>query len=126
MNSITESGRECTAKESASDLSSYSFHMADQGTDSNEREKQFKYAERDSRFLYHIEEALERIKNGAYGMCETCGKPIGRVRLEAIPHARLCITCKSNEESSKTVNNNVGWSDRLKPQYSYNEDFDID
>ncbi|RKY80295.1 TraR/DksA family transcriptional regulator [candidate division KSB1 bacterium] len=90
-----------TTKEASGDHSAYSFHMADQGTDTSEREKNFFYAQRDGRYLYHLDKALERITEGTYGYCESCKKPISRERLEAVPHARLCIECKSKEEVNK-------------------------
>jgi len=49
------------------DLSAYSFHMADQGTDAMEREKAFLFASREGRFLYHLNQALERIEKGVLG-----------------------------------------------------------
>jgi len=89
-----------TLKESSGDLSSYSFHMADMGTDAMEREKAFLFASQEGRLLYHIDEALRRLyKVKKYGFCELCSKKIQRKRLEALPHARLCIGCKSKEES---------------------------
>ncbi|UCE23818.1 MAG: TraR/DksA C4-type zinc finger protein [Candidatus Zixiibacteriota bacterium] len=90
-----------TIKESTGDLSSYSYHMADQGTDAMERELTFMLSSKSGRFLYHIDEALRRIDRGDYGKCVTCGKQIGIDRLKAVPHARLCIDCKSAEEDKK-------------------------
>ncbi len=90
-----------TAKESSGDLSSYSYHMADQGTDTSEREKAFLFASKSGRLLYHVNEALRRIRKGEYGNCQACGKPISKARLEAVPHARLCIECKEQEEEEK-------------------------
>jgi RNA polymerase-binding protein DksA len=87
-----------TIKDSTGDLSSYSYHMADQGTDAMEREMAFMLSSKSGRFLYHIEEALRRIDRGDYGKCVGCGKQIGFDRLKAVPHARLCIDCKSAEE----------------------------
>lgn len=92
---------ESTIKDSSGDLSSYSYHMADQGTDAMEREKAFLFASKDGRLLYHINEALRRIKDKSYGKCMQCGKPISSARLEAVPHARLCISCKEKEELEK-------------------------
>jgi RNA polymerase-binding protein DksA len=89
-----------TMKDSSGDLSSYSFHMADMGTDAMEREKAFLFASQEGRLLYHIDEALRRLYRGEkYGLCELCSKKIQKRRLEALPHARLCIECKSKEES---------------------------
>ncbi len=90
-----------TLKEITGDLSSYSYHMADQGTDSMEREKAFLFASKSGRLLYHIDEALRRIRNNSYGICIECGKPIDAARLEAVPHARMCIACKEAEEQRK-------------------------
>ena len=97
---IKDSEMQTTMKEATGDHSAYSFHMADQGTDTMEREKSFFYAQRDGRLLYHIDMALERVENGTYGLCHACQKPISEERLEAVPHARLCITCKASEEKS--------------------------
>ncbi len=89
-----------TNKEASGDLSSYSYHMADQGTDNMEREKAFMFASKSGRLLYHIDEALRRLRKGEYGNCQSCGKQIGKARLEEVPHARLCIECKQAEEET--------------------------
>jgi DnaK suppressor protein len=83
------------------DLSAYSFHMADQGTDAMEREKAFLFASKEGRYLYHIDEALRRLYRNPekFGICEECGDEIGVERLEALPHTRLCIRCKEKEET---------------------------
>ncbi len=83
----------------AGDLSAYSVHMADQASDAQEREKAYQMASSEGRLLYHIDEALKRIKDGSYGCCLECGKKIRKPRLEAVPHARLCIECKKAEEN---------------------------
>jgi RNA polymerase-binding protein DksA len=98
MELIKNTEKEATLKEATGDHSSYSYHMADQGTDTMEREKNLFYAQRDGRLLYHIEQALDRIEEGTFGLCHSCKNPISRERLEAVTHARLCIECKSNEE----------------------------
>jgi len=85
------------------DLSSYSFHMADQGTDAMEREKAFLFASQEGRFLWHIDEALRRLYRSpeTFGKCHNCGNDIGYDRLDALPHARFCIECKQREEDGK-------------------------
>ena len=92
-----------TLQASDGDLSSYSFHMADQGTDAMEREKAFLMASKEGRFLFHLNMALRRLYTtpDKYGKCETCGSDIGYDRLDALPHARLCISCKEKEEDGK-------------------------
>ncbi|MFH1679220.1 MAG: TraR/DksA C4-type zinc finger protein [Candidatus Eisenbacteria bacterium] len=89
-----------TQRDSSGDLSAYSFHMADLGTDAMEREKSFHFASRDTRLLYHIDQALERIRKESYGICEDCDEPIAEDRLEIVPHARLCAPCKEKEGQS--------------------------
>ncbi len=81
-------------------LAAYSFHMADQGTDAMEREKAFLFASTEGRLLYHIDEALRRLYRTPkeFGKCEECGSLISFERLDALPHARLCIGCKEEEE----------------------------
>lgn len=89
-----------TQQASDGNLSSYSFHMADQGTDAMEREKQFLFASKEGRYLWHVNEALRRLYEtpDKFGLCHDCGKPVGYERLDALPHARLCIDCKAKEE----------------------------
>jgi RNA polymerase-binding protein DksA len=98
---LKKNAMDTTLKETTGDLSAYSYHMADQGTDAMEREKAFLFASKSGRLLYHIDEALRRIRNNTYGICSECGKPINPARLEAVPHARMCIECKEAEELRK-------------------------
>ena len=85
-----------------SELDAYTFHMADQGTDAMEREKAFLFASKEGRLLYHIDEALRRLYRSPenFGKCEHCGGRISFERLDALPHARLCIGCKEKEETN--------------------------
>ncbi|CAN5237430.1 hypothetical protein BH23GEM2_BH23GEM2_18840 [soil metagenome] len=87
------------------DLSSYSFHMADQGTDAMEREKAFLFASQEGRFLWHIDQALRRLYRTpeTFGKCHNCGSDIAFDRLDALPHARYCIDCKQREEDAKRI-----------------------
>jgi RNA polymerase-binding transcription factor len=87
-------------RDSSGDLSGYSFHMADAGTDAMEREKAFMFASVEGRKEGEIRAALQRILDGSFGTCENCGQPIARARLEAVPSVRLCVTCKQKEEQA--------------------------
>jgi RNA polymerase-binding protein DksA len=87
-----------TQRDSSGDLSAYSFHMADMGTDAMEREKTFLFASAEGRLLYDVDQALRRMYRNEYGTCPTCGKEIGKARLDAIPHATLCVTCQEKQE----------------------------
>lgn len=92
-----------TARDASdSDLSSYSFHMADQGTDAMEREKSFLFASKEGRYLYRVEDALRRLYKDpdTFGLCHSCRQEIPFERLDALPHARYCLDCKTREEQA--------------------------
>jgi RNA polymerase-binding transcription factor DksA len=82
------------------DISSMPIHMADVGSDVFEHDLNLNLVENEGVELEDIEEALEKIKKGAFGMCEGCRRPIGKDRLKAIPYTRLCIQCKQKEEGT--------------------------
>ena len=88
-------------RDASGDLSGYSFHMADMATDNFDREFTLGLASNEQQGLNLIDDALRRIKEGTYGVCEDCSKPISQKRLLAVPHARLCIKCQEIEEKKK-------------------------
>ncbi|MCH1572047.1 MAG: TraR/DksA C4-type zinc finger protein [Longimicrobiales bacterium] len=83
-------------------MSSYTDHMADQGTEAQEREKAAAFATKEGRYLYRLEEALRRLyaDPDTFGSCHTCASDVGFERLDALPHARYCIECKRKEEAT--------------------------
>lgn len=87
-----------TQRESAGDLSAYSIHMADLGTDAMEREKDLQVATAEGRLLLEIDEAITRVADGAYGVCEGCGKEIDKRRLDVVPHVRFCLKCQEKAD----------------------------
>jgi DnaK suppressor protein len=86
------------SKDGAGDLSSHAYHLADHATETQDREQAFHLASREGRFLYYIEEALDRVRAGTFGICKKCGTLIPKARLEAVPTAKMCINCKSQQE----------------------------
>lgn len=80
--------------ENSSDESAYSFHMADAGTDAQEREKTYMLFNRTKKFIRYLNDALKRIDNKTYGVCKVTGKKIAKGRLEAVPHTQLSIEAK--------------------------------
>jgi RNA polymerase-binding transcription factor DksA len=86
------------AKESAEEMSSYSLHMADSGTDNFDRDFALSLLSSDQDAIYEIEEALKRIEKGTYGICELTGKPIPKVRLSAIPWTRFTVEAQAQLE----------------------------
>ena len=73
------------------DLSSMPIHMADLGTDNYEQEFALGLLDSERKLLREIDNALGRIDNKTYGICEATGKPISKARLEAQPWARFCV-----------------------------------
>ena len=74
---------------------------SDLAADALDSDTTLQLAERGSNEVAQIEEALNKIDDGTYGICFKCKKPISAARLEAVPHARMCIECKSAEEKGK-------------------------
>lgn len=91
----------CSCRESTGDLSGYSQHMADTASASSEQEKRIGLISRETDMLYEIDEALYRIRNGKFGICEGCKERISPARLEAVPYARCCIECQKEMESNR-------------------------
>ena len=73
-------------------------HPGDMATSTFDRELDYTLEENVERALAAIDAALQRIEDGTYGTCETCGEPIGVERLEALPWTTQCIDCKRREE----------------------------
>ena len=73
-------------------------HLADTATATLDREIDFTLGENSEQVLAEIDDALQRIEDGTFGTCRTCGQPIAPQRLEAMPWATQCIECKRKEE----------------------------
>lgn len=80
-------------RDASGDLSDYSLHMADAGSDAAERETMLGLASAQQKMVDKIDRALERIDQGTYGICELCGCQIDEERLKALPEASTCIKC---------------------------------
>ncbi len=76
----------------------YSLHMADAGTDSHEQEKNFMLMNRGSDYFKSLEIALERIREGSFGICKICLDLIPEERMMAVPSATKCVDCKEKEK----------------------------
>ncbi|NLG43851.1 MAG: TraR/DksA family transcriptional regulator [Phycisphaerae bacterium] len=88
-------------QEVAGDLSSMPIHMADLGTDNYELEFTLGLIEGGRAVLQEIDEALERIERGTYGICQATGKPIGKARLRAKPWAKYSYEYVLAQETGK-------------------------
>jgi len=85
------------SEESASD-------PMDQASNQLERDFLLRLRDRESKLIVKIKEALERIENGTFGVCEECGEEISLKRLRARPMATLCIHCKHEQEALEKKN----------------------
>jgi RNA polymerase-binding protein DksA len=72
--------------------------QADTGTKNITREHELALAANAREMLLQTERALERLHAGTYGLCENCGNPIGKARMQAFPRATLCVECKQKQE----------------------------
>lgn len=72
--------------------------QADAGSRTFDREQEISLAANTAEMLEQVDRALRRLADGEYGVCENCGKPIGKMRLQAFPRATLCLTCKEQQE----------------------------
>jgi DnaK suppressor protein len=81
----------------------FSEHMADAGTDNYDQDFALSMASSEQNALYEIEEAMKRIKDATYGVCEMTGKPIERERLNAIPWTRFSADAERELEQRGEV-----------------------
>jgi RNA polymerase-binding transcription factor DksA len=88
--------------------SAFGQHMGDAGSDAYEKDFALSLLSQEQDSLYEIEEALKRIDQGTYGVCEMSGKPIPRPRLEALPWARFTVECQEQVEKANKGRNR--WS----------------
>lgn len=97
----TEDTLKRSAKEDAGDLSSYGQHMADAGTDTFDRDFALSLVSNEQEALSEIDAAIQRIKNGTYGICEVTGKPISKERLLAVPFTRYSTEAQKDIEKNR-------------------------
>ena len=90
-------------KESAEEMTGYSMHMADSGTDNFDRDSALSLLSSDQDAVYEIDEALKRIERGTYGICELTNKTIPKTRLNAVPWARYTVDSQAQLEKDGAV-----------------------
>jgi len=75
--------------------------IADQASSAYTKEFLLSIGDAERRMLRQVDEALDKIRQDTYGLCESCGEMINERRLEALPFARLCIKCQEEEEEER-------------------------
>lgn len=81
--------------------------LVDQAGDERDRELSLLLTDRDKEKLFAINEALEKLKEGSYGICEECGEKIGQGRLKVMPLAKFCVNCQSKIEKEMVLQKKV-------------------
>ncbi len=87
------------------EASAFGMHQADAGSDSYDRDFALNLLSQEQDALYEIDEALKRVEEGTYGMCEISGEKIPQARLEAMPFARCTVACQTQLENEAKNSN---------------------
>jgi len=95
---ISEDTFKKSQKEASGDISGYTYHMADVATDNYDREFSLGLASNERKVIYELDDALKKIEDGTFGICEECKSLIAKNRLKAVPSARLCVKCQEKRE----------------------------
>ncbi len=95
---ISEDTLKKSQKDAAGDISGYTYHMADVASDTYDREFSLGLASNERQSLYELDDALKKIEEGTFGICEECKSLISRTRLKVVPFARLCVRCQEKKE----------------------------
>lgn len=95
---ISEDTLKKTQKDAAGDISGYTYHMADVASDTYDREFSLGLASNERQSLYELDDAIKKIEEGTFGICEECKSPILKTRLKVVPFARFCVKCQEKKE----------------------------
>jgi len=95
---ISEDTLKKSQKDAAGDISGYTYHMADVATDTYDREFSLGLASNERQSLYELDDAIKKIEEGTFGVCEECKSFITKTRLKVVPFARLCVKCQERKE----------------------------
>lgn len=98
LDALREVDSSLRAEGGASESGGIGNHLADDGTQTFDLERSFALQANLESLIAEVQHALHKFDSGTYGICDECGKPIPYERLEALPHASLCVTCKAHHE----------------------------
>lgn len=105
---LSEDTLKKSQKDASGDISGYTYHMADVATDNYDREFVLGLASNERELLYELDDAVKKIEEGTFGICEECECLIAKTRLKAVPQARLCIKCQEKKEKIKSTSTAKG------------------
>lgn len=100
LQSLRQDERNIPASRSIGTLSSYDQHPADEGSETYEREKDLGLLRDTQQQITQVQRARKKLRQGTYGLCDNCKRPIGNERQKALPHATLCVDCKADQEEN--------------------------
>jgi DnaK suppressor protein len=103
VNTMGDEALKKSRQESSGDLSSMPIHMADLGSDNFEQEFALGLMDSERKVIHEIDDALQRIEDGSYGICENTDQPIPKARLKAQPWARYCVEYARKLEQGGTA-----------------------
>ncbi|MDI3281594.1 MAG: TraR/DksA C4-type zinc finger protein, partial [Bacillota bacterium] len=98
---LEEGGLSQSLRDSVGELSAYDNHSPDLGAETFERSKDLGLLDNLRLLLRRIDQALERLREGRYGLCARCGRPIDPLRLAALPYAVRCLECEEAAERER-------------------------
>lgn len=90
-------------REATGDISGHSMHLADVASDNYERDFSISLVSNERKVISEIDDALKRIEEGTYGICQLCGEPISKIRLKAIPYAKYSKKCQEKLEKENKI-----------------------
>jgi RNA polymerase-binding transcription factor DksA len=123
---MVEQVRAGTSGNGGSDLSNAPFHLGDMGTDEFLYDMNATLLVNEQYIVAEAREALDRLDDGSFGICESCGQSIAPARLEAIPYTRYCVKCAEANDQTPQVSLDEGRphspKDTLAPEGEMDED----
>ncbi|WP_165219213.1 TraR/DksA family transcriptional regulator [Aquisphaera insulae] len=99
LSQMTDEALRRNSASGSSNLSNVPLHMADVGTENHDQEFTLGLIQNEQGTLELVNEALERMNQGSFGLCVECGEAIARPRLQALPYTKLCIKCARQVEN---------------------------
>ena len=107
---------------SSKDSTEYRGDNYDIASSERDRELMYMLGDRERKKVREIDNALLKIKEGTYGVCDECGEPISKKRLKIIPYSNLCINCQSKAEEEERKRLNEDYIDHLNTLSLINDD----
>lgn len=106
LDSMNGVARDSLRSQTGGDASAFGMHQADAGSDAYDRDFALSLLSQEQDSLYEIDQALKRIDDGTYGVCEVSGKQIMKARLEALPFTRYTVECQAEIEKRNRYQRN--------------------